>query len=307
MKSVKTIFLFLLPILTPLSTGWPHFEMNPYEIILRVKQESLRILQLQGYDIGSDVELLAPDVTINALSTAISRRPELYKAFDAEKRIKYMKDTNFLEIESFRMMQSAIYGKTGAFQSANIDFNPKNNTQSVPPNKNLIFVYFARTIGDKDTDSKETEFLTKMMLDCGCARGIIITESKLNTAAVAKITGITDNSALFSNTEANIHYIQHFLDEELMYTPSDGVLAGKYELLSPADKEALLAENRLKQSQLIKVDTSNIIIKRLGACNGDLVKIIRKFPIADTLIEEEVLYASVYTLPPEKKKTVKKQ
>jgi len=303
--------------------------MNSLEKILKVKQESLRILALHGANIDRESVLLDPNVKLDSLKTLFEGKQAIYNFFLHE---KYIPQNQSLDDMSLWHLQSGAYGKTDKACEELKQTNPLSADKSREADPNKIFVFFARSESNKDVAISEITKLCKLMLLYGCARGIIITQTKLNSSAASSITNTTDFTTKKEEEEEEIvskhdekntkkseedkadrkilkdgvHKIKHFLMEDLLYDPSEGVYAGKYELLPYENAKLYLKNNPLKLTQLVKVSINDIIIKRIGAEDGDIVKISRKSTISGTFIEEDITYALVYTPPPEKKKALKK-
>jgi len=66
-------------------------------------------------------------------------------------------------------------------------------------------------------------------------------------------------------------------------------LVPKHEILSPEEREELLAKYRVKPYQLPKIRASDPAVKAIGAKPGDIVRIIRRSSTAG----EHVVYRYV--------------
>ncbi len=111
--------------------------------------------------------------------------------------------------------------------------------------------------------------LRKAMKELEVERGIIVTSGRYTQAARenARKKGIE----LLPKTFPAFDIFEH-------------VLVPKHEILSPKEREELLAKYRVKPYQLPKIRASDPAVKAIGAKPGDIVRIIRESPTAGTHI-----------------------
>jgi len=116
--------------------------------------------------------------------------------------------------------------------------------------------------------------LKKAMKEAGIERGIIISRGRYTQAAKqnARKKGIE----LLPKTFPAFNIFEH-------------VLVPKHEILSPEEREELLAKYRVKPYQLPKIRASDPAVKAIGAKPGDIVRIIRRSSTAG----EHVVYRYV--------------
>jgi len=116
--------------------------------------------------------------------------------------------------------------------------------------------------------------LKKAMKEAEIERGIIIARGRYTQAAKnnARKKGIE----LLPKTFPAFNIFKH-------------VLVPKHEILTPEEREELLAKYRVKPYQLPRIKASDPAIKAIGARPGDIVRIIRKSQTAG----EHVVYRYV--------------
>ncbi|MCJ1275347.1 DNA-directed RNA polymerases II 24 kDa polypeptide (RNA polymerase II subunit 5) [Puttea exsequens] len=97
--------------------------------------------------------------------------------------------------------------------------------------------------------------------------GILITQASITPAALKIVPAVLNQSGLI---------IETFQEQDLLVNITHHELVPKHVLLSPLEKQALLARYRLKESQLPRIQTGDPVAKYLGLRRGQVVKIIRK-------------------------------
>lgn len=107
--------------------------------------------------------------------------------------------------------------------------------------------------------------LKKAMKEADVERGIIITSGRYTQAA--KVNAKKKGIELIPRVFPSFDIFKH-------------VLVPKHEILTPEEREELLAKYRVKPYQLPKIKSSDPAIKAIGAKPGDIVRIIRKSPTA---------------------------
>jgi DNA-directed RNA polymerase subunit H len=107
--------------------------------------------------------------------------------------------------------------------------------------------------------------LHKIMQEKNIERGIIITSGKYTH--VAKSQAKTRNIELLPRTFPSFDIFEHNL-------------VPKHEILTPEEKEQILAEYRVQPYQLPQIKASDPAVKAVGAQPGDILRIIRDSPTA---------------------------
>jgi len=107
--------------------------------------------------------------------------------------------------------------------------------------------------------------MKKAMKEAEVDRGLIVTSGRYTQAAKvnARKRGIELIPRIFPS-----------------FTIFDHEFVPKHEILTPEEREKLLAEYRVRPYQLPRINASDPAAKAIGARPGDIVRIIRKSPTA---------------------------
>lgn len=95
-------------------------------------------------------------------------------------------------------------------------------------------------------------------------RAILVTNGKFSNFAKQSLLEL-----------APLQLIEHFRDEELLVDITEHELVPLHVVLSEADKAALLARYKLKESQLPRIQAGDPVARYYGMSRGQVVKIIR--------------------------------
>jgi len=265
--------------------------MDPH--LLRVKQETIRILRNRGYEPelrsgNSDIEKTAEDRLLMVTLENIQFTEALISWARGDQnsiRARLLKSDR----NSNRSMLCQTYVHTQR-----------------PHDKCLV--YFAENGDQKTVPLVEIRFFVSLSLEQQCRSAILVSKTPLSTEASKEISSIrvprertplniADSISSFSDC-----FIQTFLDDELTYTPEDHIYVPKHRIMEVQEAADFLSQNRLKLSQLPQIAIDDPVVKRLGALPGEIIEIRRENLIPDTFLDQELCYRVVYLKAPEKKK-----
>lgn len=97
------------------------------------------------------------------------------------------------------------------------------------------------------------------------------------------------------------NFLQHFLDDELLYDPTECVYGSDTRILSGVETVSLLTENSLKLNQLAKIMTIDPVGKYLGIRPGQIAEHDRENILPESLIDREYFYRCGYNRVQERK------
>ena len=89
-------------------------------------------------------------------------------------------------------------------------------------------------------------------------------------------------------------FIQFFLDDELMYNPLKHSLVPIHRIISKKEKDELTENDTINVDKLPQISVFDPICKRMGARVEDVIEILRRLVIKDTLVDEEISYRYVF-------------
>ena len=151
-----------------------------------------------------------------------------------------------------------------------------------------MIIYFADNGTSNSISKEETKILGLLMIRLEIFNAILISEIPLSPKAKQEIEGLK---------------IITFLDEDLLYDPTDSVFSS--ELISIGGRE-YIPEKNVHDSQLARLETEDIIAKYYGIEAGMIVTYKRQNIISETLVNEEIFPRFTSTRPLDKGKTIKK-
>mmetsp|Transcript_5444 Transcript_5444/g.23142 ORF Transcript_5444/g.23142 Transcript_5444/m.23142 type:complete len:213 (-) Transcript_5444:772-1410(-) len=126
-----------------------------------------------------------------------------------------------------------------------------------------IYVFFSQgTEGPKVSVKSLKDTIARMERD-GVHRAIMIMSEGLTPSAADAISKL------------DRYRIEPFLENELLVNITHHVLVPKHEMLSKAEKKALLKRYKLKESQLPRVQQRDPVSRYYGLSPGDVVRITR--------------------------------
>lgn len=111
--------------------------------------------------------------------------------------------------------------------------------------------------------------LYKIMEEQNIEKGIIITSGKYTHAA--RVNAKKNNIELLPKIFPAFNIFQH-------------KLVPKHEILTPKEREQMLAQYKIQPYQLLQINVSDPTVKAIGAKPGDILRIIRDSPTAGTHI-----------------------
>jgi len=111
--------------------------------------------------------------------------------------------------------------------------------------------------------------LHKIMEERTIEKGIMITSGKYTHAA--RVNAQKNNIELLPKIFPAFNIFQH-------------KLVPKHEILTPKEREQMLAQYKIQPYQLLQINVSDPTVKAIGAKPGDILRIIRDSPTAGTHI-----------------------
>jgi len=120
-------------------------------------------------------------------------------------------------------------------------------------------------VPDETVGIQTVNRMTKAMKEAQIERGILIASGRYTNAA--KQAAKKKHVELLPKTFPVFDIFEH-------------VLVPKHEILTPEEREKVLAQYRVKPYQLPQIKASDPAAKAIGAKPGDIIRIIRKSPTA---------------------------
>uniref|UniRef100_A0A7S1ESI1 DNA-directed RNA polymerases I, II, and III subunit RPABC1 n=1 Tax=Timspurckia oligopyrenoides TaxID=708627 RepID=A0A7S1ESI1_9RHOD len=97
----------------------------------------------------------------------------------------------------------------------------------------------------------------------------------IHHAIIVLLSGMTPSAKEAVHIVSSQHRLELFLQNELLVNITEHVLVPKHELLSPAEKRALLKMYKLKESQLPRIQMKDPVARYYGLTPGQVVRITR--------------------------------
>lgn len=120
-------------------------------------------------------------------------------------------------------------------------------------------------------------FCTRMQ-DEGISRAIIIVQQ-----------GMTPSAKQAMKNVAPEFILEDFLESEMLINITEHELVPQHILLSKEEKEELFARYKLKESQLMKMLTSDPVARYYGYKRGQVIKIVRKSDTAGRYVTHRLV------------------
>ena len=252
-----------------------------FDRLFKVKKESLKLLEEQGYDIENERVLF--EYSINDFEHYYTKILPVQE----NELIKFLKSEN---LNSLRSHLSSVYS------------SKKDKDVS-------IIVYFA-TSSEKKVSESDIASFCRMIQYFGVSNAILISEVPLSSAAESLCTEFVPCRVGKGGKKYGC-FIQHFEDNELFFDPMKHFMVPTHRLLSQEERDELIKVDKIDPRQLPQISALDPIAKRLGARPKDVIEIIRKIITgqedSNGLIKEELIYRGVYMPHKEKKDRVSKK
>lgn len=140
---------------------------------------------------------------------------------------------------------------------------------------NKMFVFFADE--PKIGLQKIQMYLSKMK------------EEQVTNAIIIVQTGLTPSAKQALKDIAPAHIIEYFLESEMLINITEHELVPQHIRLSTEEKEELFSRYKLKESQLIKLLSTDPIARYYGYKRGEVIKIIRKSETAGRYVAHRLV------------------
>jgi DNA-directed RNA polymerase subunit H (RpoH/RPB5) len=227
--------------------------------LLKIKKESIKILQDRGYTIpAEEASILNGTITIeefkNMYLELISKPSHPLHGFLSKKIM-------------FRSFMSNIYSK----------------------GKTTCLVFFA------EPEQRKDKKISSEQLGDFCR---LLIETKVNEAILISNVQSSSMSSIICGEATkgpNKIFIQYFTDDELMFNPLEHVFVPKHRILEEDEVRDLKEVDKIMLSQLPKISKFDPICKRMGADEGNVIEVTRRVLIKESLLDEEIAYRVVFT------------
>lgn len=100
-------------------------------------------------------------------------------------------------------------------------------------------------------------------------------EEKVNRAIVIVRLGLTPSARQAMRNVAPEYIMEEFLESEMLINITEHELVPKHILLNAEEKEELFSRYKLKENQLMKILTTDPVVRYYGYKRGQVIKIIR--------------------------------
>lgn len=227
--------------------------------LLKIKRESIKILQDRGYIIPAEEARIlnggiSADEFKNLYLEMVSKPSHPLYGFLNKKVM-------------FRSFLSNIYSK----------------------GKTTCLVFFA------EPEQRKDKKISAEQLGDFCR---LLIETRVNEAIlISNVQSSTTSSIMCGEATKgpNKIFIQYFTDDELMFNPLDHVFVPKHRILEEDEVNELKEVDKISLSHLPKISKFDPICKRMGADDGNVIEITRRILIKESLIDEEIAYRVVFT------------
>jgi DNA-directed RNA polymerase subunit H len=251
-----------------------------FDRLFKVKKESLKLLEDQGYDIENEKVLF--DYTLEDFEQYYTK----ILPSQENELVKFLKNEN---LNSLRSYLSSFYPS-------------KKNKEE------FVVVSFA-TSSEKKVSDLDIASFCRMIQHFNVSNAILISEVPLSSAAESLCPEFVP-CRIGKGGKKYGCFIQHFEDNELFFDPMKHYMVPIHRLLSQEEKDELIKVDKIDPRQLPQISALDPIAKRLGARPKDVIEIIRKILTSQNdngLIQEELVYRGVFMPHKEKKDRVSKK
>lgn len=276
----------------PFSLTEPEIPIKQLDVIMRVKVNSIRMMQNQGYTL-SDFEsfLVNPDIP--------TKNKELrFYQFYEDKTRDLSSAPEDERLKNFQLTLQQVYRKTVV--------DPDDPTSSRDQTA-LVFFALSRKTGRQTSKALLVDYI-KQMGDNNYNVGIMITEKPLNPKTKDDIDKISKDTLGMTNEDAvKMQEIQrrgtlfyHFTYDQMLYNVVDHFLNPKHTILDKPGRRTLI-NSGINVEDLPVISFANPVTRYIGAIPGDVIKIA-----GDSLIQtgsrDYLTYKIVRDLPKPKSK-----
>jgi DNA-directed RNA polymerase subunit H (RpoH/RPB5) len=248
-----------------------------FDRLFKIKKESLKLLEDQGYDIENEKVLF--DYSLEDFEKYYTK----VLPNQESDLVSFLKKENLNTVRSY---MSSFY-------------------QSKKNKDEYVIVYFA-TSSEKKVSEVDIASFCRMIQHFEVSNAILISEVPLSAAAESLCTEFVPCRTSKGSKKYGC-FIQHFEDSELFFNPIKHSFVPEQRLLNQEEVEDLIKVDKIRPRQLPQISALDPIAKRLGARPDDIIEITRQILIPGTLVQEELAYRGVYMPQKEKKDRVTKK
>lgn len=149
-----------------------------------------------------------------------------------------------------------------------------------------VLVYYSQIMDGQKMTGKQVIAEIVRSFDEDIKHFIVISNNPLSSEAKSAI----DSLRPMKNFE-------FFLYSQLVYNPTEHYLTPKHTLLKYEEAKKVLEENRLIFSQLPVISSEDPIARWYGAKSGDVMRIERKILLAESMVQNMIVYRAVRNIP----------
>lgn len=114
-------------------------------------------------------------------------------------------------------------------------------------------------------------------------------EEQVPNAIIIVQTGITPSAKQALRDIASTHSLEYFLESEMLINITEHELVPQHIRLNAEEKEELFSRYKLKDSQLMKLLSTDPIARYYGYKRGEVIKIIRKSETAGRYVTHRLV------------------
>lgn len=154
-------------------------------------------------------------------------------------------------------------------------------------------VYFTIPEEGGSVPVTESRNFADLLLKTKALSGIMISHNKLSPKAASSLAELSPNRSMF---------IQHYLDEDLLYDPLNSIWGSIPRILSDEEAKLFISKNGISPSQMPRITIEGPVAKYLGVRIGQIVEFVRESFIPESLVDSEIFHRVAYSRPAEKGK-----